>query len=114
MLALFEKTFPAFLADELQEQQLAAENQLFAAAVAKGTLRTGAAARPAAAAAAATATAAAAAAEAKVVPAAVAEAHSLAQKEARSLAEEHNALAIEAYGLEQYGMAAEALGHAAC
>jgi hypothetical protein len=45
-----------------QEQQLAAENALFAAAVDKGTLRTAAAEPPAAATATATATAAASAA----------------------------------------------------
>ena len=47
MMALFEKTFPAFLANEMQEQQLQVENALFAQAVAKETLPNGGGARPA-------------------------------------------------------------------
>ena len=38
MMALFEKTFPAFLAQEMEEQQMQAENELFRHAVAKGAL----------------------------------------------------------------------------
>ncbi|KAL1515382.1 hypothetical protein AB1Y20_002010 [Prymnesium parvum] len=44
MMALFEKTFPAFLANELEEQQLDAENELFALALRQNKLPAAAAA----------------------------------------------------------------------
>lgn len=91
MMALFEKTFPAFLASELEEQQHDVENALFAAAVQQGTLRGGTADD----------------AHAAETPALAA-----LRDEREALAEEHNRLAIEAFGLERYSMAAEALAHA--
>lgn len=92
MLALFEKTFPAFLASELEEQQHDVENALFAAAVQQGTLRGGPTDDGA--------------------QAAESPAQAAMREEREALAEEHNRLAVEAFGLERYSMAAEALAHA--
>ena len=72
-----DKTFPAFLAEELQEQQHAAENALFADAMRTASASASASASAATSAAAATS----------------------ASAEFEALAEEHNALAIEAFGL---------------
>ena len=43
MMALFEKTFPAFLAQEMEEQQMQAENELFSARGRQGRARGGSA-----------------------------------------------------------------------